>query len=205
MKLSKRKICLIAVLSIVLLCVAGFMWAWFVTRDIRKNVKGALNKSQQVSVKNLILTETKDQKKYWELYAKTGSYDSGARVVVLTEIMGNFYNENQEVILSFKAPVGTYKDDIKLVVLNGGESLFVSKDGTSITADKVTWQGKDSDIIAEGNVRILGNKDFSTVSEKAVFNSDLTIFKIIGNAKTNIYNAGEESKSENTSLFQKGK
>ena len=58
MGLSKKKIYFIVFLSIAILCTAGFLWAWFVTRDIRKNVSGALNQSQKVIVKNLILTET---------------------------------------------------------------------------------------------------------------------------------------------------
>ena len=136
MGLSKKKIYFIVFLSIALLCTAGFLWAWFVTSDIRKNVSGALNKTQKVEVKHLILTETKDHKKYWELYAKTGSYDSALKVVVLTEIIGNFYDEDKNVALSFESPKGTYRDEDKNVILEG-ETLIVSKDGSSILADKI--------------------------------------------------------------------
>ena len=176
--LSKKKIYFIVFLSIALLCTLGFLWAWFVTRDIRKNVAGALNQAQKVEVKNLILTETKNQKKYWELYAKTGSYDSSMQIVVLTGIIGNFYDEDKNVALSFESPKGTYRDSDKNVTLEG-ETLIVSKDGSSILADKIEWGGKNTDIVASGNVRIAKDEDFSTVSEKAVFNSDFTFFKII--------------------------
>ena len=37
----------------------------------------------EITVGNLILTETKDEKVYWELYAKKGSYDSSTGLVVL--------------------------------------------------------------------------------------------------------------------------
>lgn len=200
MGLSKKKIYFIVFLSIAILCTAGFLWAWFVTRDIRKNVSGALNQSQKVIVKNLILTETKEQKKYWELYAKTGAYESSNKVVILTEIIGNFYDKDNNVALSFESPLGTYEDLTKTVTLQG-ETLIVSKDGSSILADKIEWGGKNSDIIATGNVRIKRNKELATTSEKAIFNSDLTFFKIIGNSKTMLF-AKDGEKQEELNLFQ---
>ncbi len=199
MGLSKKKIYLIVFLSIAILCTAGFLWAWFVTRDIRKNVSGALNQSQKVIVKHLILTETKDHKKYWELYAKTGSYESSKKVVVLTEIIGNFYDKDKNVALSFESPKGTYEDSTKTVTLEG-ETLIVSKDGSSILADKIVWGGKNTDITASGNVRIKRNDELATISKKAVFNSDLTFFKIIGDSQTMIFTK-EGQKQEELNLF----
>lgn len=204
MGLSKKKIYFIVFLSIALLCTVGFLWAWFVTRDIRKNVAGALNKTQKVEVKHLILTETKDHKKYWELYAKTGSYDSASKVVVLTGIIGNFYDEDKNVALSFESPKGTYRDEDKNVILEG-ETLIVSKDGSSILADKIEWGGKNTDIVATGNVRITRNEDFATISKKAIFNSNLTAFKIIGDSQVQIF-ATQGKRQKKMDLFgTKGK
>ena len=199
--MSKKKVYFITFLSIALLCVAGFLWAYFVTSDIRKNVQGALNQAQQVQVKNLILTETKDAKKYWELYAKGGSYDSRTKLVILTDIIGNFYNEKQEVVLSFESPKGTYEDGTKLITLEG-ESLFVSKDGSSILADKITWQGKNTDIVATGNVRIKRNDELTTLSEKAVFAPDFTSFKIIGKSQVQIFS--DKAQTEENFINIKG-
>lgn len=202
--LSKKKIYFITFLSIALLCAIGFLWAWFVTRDIRKNVAGALNQSQKVEVKHLILTETKDQKKYWELYARTGSYDSALKAVVLTDIIGNFYDKEKNVALSFESPKGTYTDADKTVTLTG-RTLIVSKDGSSILADKIEWGGKNTDIFAAGNVQITRDEDFATTSNEAVFNSDLTFFKIIGDSEVLIF-APEGKKREDFNLLDaKGK
>ena len=120
------------------------------------------------------------------------------------EIIGNFYDDENNVALSFQSPMGTYQDSTKTVTLQG-ETLIVSKDGSSILADRIEWGGKNSDIIATGNVRIKRNEDLATVSEKAIFNSDLTFFKIIGNSKTMIFSKDGE-KQEKLNLFStKGK
>ena len=190
-KLGKKRIYLIVFISIALLCTLGFLWAYYVTRDIRENVSGALNQAQKVEIKNLILTETKDGKKYWELYAKSGAYDSSLKLVVLSEIMGNFYDKEHNVALSFESSKGTYSDTEKTITLIG-KNLVVTKDGSSLVADKIVWSGKDSDIIASGNVEISRNDEFQTLSDKAVFNSDFTFFKIIGKSKVNIFQTSKK-------------
>ena len=96
--MDKKKIYTIIFASIFAICAFALIWSWWVTREIRSDVQNALNKSQQVEVKNLVLTETKDGKKYWELYAKTGEYDSGSGLVNLNAIIGNFYNKDEEDI-----------------------------------------------------------------------------------------------------------
>lgn len=201
--LNKKKIYIITFSSIALLCLFGFIWSWYVTRDIRKNVQGALNQSQRVEVKHLILTETKNEQKYWELYARTGTYDSSRQVVVLTEIIGNFYDKEKRVALSFESPRGTYDESNKFVTLEG-RTLIVSKDGSSILADKITWGGKDTNIIASGNVQITRDKDFATTSKNAEFNSDLTFFKIIGDSQVQIF-APEGSKQKDINLLKGNK
>lgn len=190
-KLGKKRIYLIVFISIALLCTLGFLWAYYVTRDIRENVSGALNQAQKVEIKNLILTETKDGKKYWELYAKSGAYDSSLKLVVLSEIMGNFYDKEHKVALSFESSKGTYSDTEKTITLIG-KNLVVTKDGSSLVADKIVWSGKGSDIIASGNVKISRNDEFQTLSDKAVFNSDFTFFKIIGKSKVNIFQTSKK-------------
>ena len=61
------------------------------------------------------------------------------------------------------------------------------------------WQGQDEDILAKGNVQFIKNGQIVTKSKEAVFNSDLTVFKVMGNAKTKLY-ADEETKKKYTKL-----
>lgn len=71
--LNKKKIYIILFSLIVLICLSGFIWSFVVTKDIRnsqKTEKGA-EKNQVVSVKNLVLTETKDEENQcWDSAAR---------------------------------------------------------------------------------------------------------------------------------------
>ncbi len=188
--MNNKKIYIIIFSLITAVIVFGFVWSWFVTRNINSGANDAAHREQKVAVSNLILTETKNAKKYWELYAKKGSYTSGEKKAQLQDILGNFYNENQEVVLSLKAELGTYDSDEKIIRLNGNV-LAVSKDGSSILADEMVWMGKNEGIIASGNVKINKNNQLVTTSDRAVFNSELTYFRIEGKSESKVYDKVE--------------
>jgi len=184
--MNKKKIYGLVFSIVALICIGCFIWSWFVTRGIRNKVEENFSKGQQVIVKNLVLTETKDGNVFWQLYAKSGEYESNTGLVILKNIIGNFYNEKNEVVLSFESPQGSYKEANKAIVLDG-ETLIVAQDGSSIMANKIIFKGKDDDIVASGNVRINRNNELITHSEKATFNSELTYFRIDGKSKVKIY------------------
>lgn len=164
----------------------GVIWSCSVTRIVKKNSKNASLKNQHAVVKNIIVTETQNEKKYWEFYAKSGEYNSEHNSILLNDLIGNFYDKNEEVVVSFKSNKGTYDEKSKKVILNG-ENLFVGKNGAQLYADELIWQGQDQDILANGNVQFIQDGKIVTKSKKAVFNSDLTVFKIIGKTKTELY------------------
>lgn len=197
--LNKKKIYIILFSLIVLICLSGFIWSFVVTKDIRnsqKTEKGA-EKNQVVSVKNLVLTETKDEEIYWELYAVKGSYDSSKGTVILDNATGNFYNTDNEVVLSFESDLGTYNEETKQITLRGN-SLVVAHDGSSIRADEIIFKGKGEDIIAKGNVVVSRNEDFVSYANQARFNSELTFFEISGKTQTNVYSEDEVKPQELT-------
>ena len=184
--LNKKKVYTAVFLVVFGICLFGFIWSWVVTRDIRANSVSDDAKTRRVVVENLILTETKDEKVYWELYAKKGSYDSVSGLVILEDAMGNFYNKENEVVLSVESNRGTYKEDQKIITLEG-DTLIVAKEGYSIRADKIVWKGREEDIVATGNVVVGSNDIFQTTSDRATFNYDFTNFKIEGNCVSSIY------------------
>ncbi|MCD8024541.1 MAG: LPS export ABC transporter periplasmic protein LptC, partial [Candidatus Gastranaerophilales bacterium] len=159
---------------------------FMITKDIRKEVSETNAKSQVATVKNLILTETKEENIYWELYAEKGSYDSKAGNVILENAMGNFYNSENEVVLSFKSNLGTYNEQTKAIVLRG-DALIVAHDGSSIKSDEIVYNNKREDITARGNVVVNRNQELISTADSAHFDRELTFFEISGNTKTNIF------------------
>lgn len=194
---NKKKIYIILFLLVVLICLSGFIWSFTVTKDIRKPNAEQNAKNQVVTVKNLVLTETKEGNIYWELYAAKGSYDSKTGDVILTDATGNFYNSDNEVVLSFESNLGTYSENTKTIVLRG-DTLVVAHDGSSIRADEIIFKGQDEDITASGNVIVNRNRDFVSTAEKARFNSELTFFEISGKTQTNVYSKDDAKPLELT-------
>ncbi len=191
--MNKKLVIKITVFVLVIAIVWGFIWSWFITRTVRNNRDNADMKNQHAIVKNIIVTETQDEKKYWEFYAKSGEYNSEHNSVKLNDVIGNFYDKEEIVVVSFKSDCGTYDEKSKKVVLNGN-NLFVGKDGSQLFADELIWQGQDSDILANGNVQFIHDNKLITKAQKAVFNSTLTNFKVMGKAKTRVYGNSEDKK-----------
>ncbi len=197
--MKKRKLFAKILILVLLLAITwGFIWSWSITKTVRKNNSDDKMKNQHAIVKNIIATETKEEKKYWEFYAKSGEYDSEHNSVILNDVIGNFYDKDENVVVSFKSSKGTYDEKTKKVELNG-DNLFVGKDGSQLYADKLIWQGQDKDILANGNVQFIQPNKLVTKSERAVFNSTLTNFKIIGKAKVKVY-TDDETKKKYTQL-----
>ena len=195
----KRKLFLkITILVILVAVVWGFVWSWAITKTVRRNSRNESMKNQHAIVKNIIATETRDEKKYWEFYAKSGEYNSEHNSVVLNDVIGNFYDDNENVVVSFKSTKGTYDEKTKKVKLNG-DNLFVGKDGSQLYADELIWQGSNQDILANGNVQFVQPDKLVTKSQKAVFNSTLTNFKIIGKAIVKVY-ADDDTKKKYTQI-----
>ncbi len=187
--MSKRKIAYIVILlAVVIGCSWAFISAGIITKNFKKEALKNAGEKQEVNVKNLIITETKEDKKYWELYAEKGYYDNQNKVVILYNVIGNFYDKD-EVVLSMESSMGTYSEEKKKVVLYDN-SYFIYKDGTDVRADRFVWQGSDKDITAQGNVVIRKNGELRTFSNEAVLSEKMTNIKIIGRSRTELYKKG---------------
>lgn len=196
--MEKKKIIKIVSIVLGLILLWGLIWSASVTRIVKKNSKDSSMKNQRAVVKNIIVTETQEEKKYWEFYAKSGEYNSEFNSILLNDLIGNFYDKNGEVVVSFKSNKGTYDEKSKKVILNG-DNLFVGRNGSQLYADELIWQGQDKDILANGNVQYIQDNKIITKSQKAIFNSNLTNFRIIGKTKTQLF-ADEKDKKKYTRL-----
>ena len=187
--MSKRKITYIVILSLVVLgCAWAFIIAGVITKNFKKEAINNAGEKQKLNIENLIITETKEDKKYWELYAESGYYDSQNKVAILYNVIGNFYDDDK-VVLSMESSKGTFSEETKKVVLYEN-SYFIYKDGTDVRADRFVWQGNDKDIVAQGNVIIRRNGELRTFSNEAVLTNQMTSVRIKGRSKTELYSKG---------------
>ncbi|MEI8128708.1 MAG: LPS export ABC transporter periplasmic protein LptC [bacterium] len=187
---KKRIIYLILGLVVVGVLAWAFIGAEIITRNFNREQLIGTENRQELDISSIILTETKEDKKYWEIYAEKGYYNSDNKVVILENITGNFYSNN-EVSMSFESSKGTYNEEKSQIILYNNTHIVI-KDGTSLYADRLVWSGSDKDIIADGNIKIKRNRQLLSTAKKAIINPDYSNFKIIGKTVTKLYDLKEK-------------
>lgn len=168
----------------------AFITAGVITRNFNREQLVGTENRQELDIEGIILTETKEDKKYWEIYSETGHYNSDNKIALLENVTGNFYKDN-EVSMSFESSSGTYNEDKKQIIMYNNTHI-VLKDGTSLYCDRLTWSGSDKPILVNGNIRINRNNELVTTAEKAVISADYSSFKIIGKTVTKLYDLKEK-------------
>ena len=173
-----------ALVSVVLL------WSFFSAKILTSNLnrKDLENggDSKQAVVEGIILTETKNEVKYWELYAENGVYNSTEDIASLNDVNANFYKDNH-VSMSIQSSQGAY--DAK----NGTITLFddtyvVIKDGLTLSADKLVWSGSDKPIFAYGHVIVTKGSEFMASADEIEISSEYDNIKIRGNTTSKVFN-----------------
>ena len=188
---SKRRAYLIIGLLIIFVMLWAFISAGIITSNFnRAQLKGTENK-QKVDAVGIIITETKDAKKYFEIYGETGTYSNEASIATLHNVVGNFYKDG-EVAMSFQSSKGTYNATRKIIVLYQ-DTFVVLKDGTTLKADRLRYPGNNEPITAYGNVKITRGSQFSATADEIEISPDFESFIIKGKTTSNIY---EEDKWE---------
>lgn len=184
--IGKKKVLLLIILIIVVFsCLWAFIAASFITNKFKKDINSQNLQQQKVNIDGLLLTETQDSKKLWEVFADTGYYDGKTQVIILEGIIGNFY-QNGLVTASLKSDEGTYNVKTKEVILMKN-SHVIYKDGTYIVADFINWKGKEEDVVAKNNVKIIKKDEFILSAQKAILTKNMTLFKLEGKVNSKIY------------------
>ncbi len=183
---NKKNIAYIVAFSIIVIaCVWAFVSAGMITKTFKNKIVDQTYKNKEANIENLLVTETKDGVKLWEMYAEIGRYSDTDSIVFLEDIIGNFY-EDQKVKASFKADRGTYHSTKKEIILYSNVVL-VYNDGTNLMTDRIEYMGKDADIVAQGNVRIEKPNEAIIYGGKAVLEGDFSDFHIEGRTQTKFY------------------
>ena len=186
---SNRKKLYIIVFSIVIIgCIWAFASAAIITKNFKLDIVNNVVGKEELKVRGVFVTETKDGEKYWEIFADEAQMDSENRTAILYKPIGNFYDKN-EVVMSFKSDKGTYEEGTKKITLYEN-TLIVYKDGTSVTANKFIWAGKDEDIIAQDDVVITrADGAFVIKGQEAVLSNNMTHFMIKDKTESRVYDA----------------
>lgn len=187
---KKKRAYLIIAFIIVFIMFWAFMSASIITGNFNRSQFHGKESGQKVDAVGIIITETKDAKKYFEIYGESGTYNNDENIATLHNVIGNFYKDG-EVAMSFQSSKGTYDEKAKAITLYEN-TYIVLKDDTSLEADRLIWSGSDVDTIAEGNVKIKKGNEMYALADKCIICAGYEKFKIIGKTKTRIY--GKEDK-----------
>ncbi len=174
----RKKAYAIAFLIMAFILLWAFLSAGFLTNGFsRSNIKTGDDR-QELEVSSMILTETKEDTKFWEIYGETGTYNSDEKVALLKNVVGNFYKDN-EVAMSFESSMGTYNEEKNQIILYDN-TYVVMKDGVSLNADRLVWSGSDKEIIATGHIKVSKNGEFIATGDEIIINPDYSHFILKG-------------------------
>lgn len=201
---KKRKAYIGAITAIVGLLLWAFISAGVITHNFNRAQLSVDKDRQEALIQGIILTETKDDKKYWEIYGETGNYDSNNGVAVLNNVVGNFFDDKNQVSMSFESSRGTYNEKKGQIILYE-DTFIVIKDGTTLRTDRLEWSGNDKPVIAHGNIRITRNRQFLATAKKVEISPDYEKFKIIGNAVSKIYDEDGKKSGKDDKLINLGR
>lgn len=187
----KRKAYILGLLTLIGILAWAFISAGVITHNFNRSQLATQEDKQEALINGLILTETKKSEKYWEIYGETGTYNSSNEVALLDNVIGNFYDENNEVSMSFESSHGTYNSKKNEIILYENTTIVI-KDGTTLKTKRLTWSGSNNPVIARGDVVITRNKDFYATADEVEISPDYSTFKIKGNAVSKLYDNKEK-------------
>ena len=187
---NKDKFYIILFSIVAVMLVWAFISAAFITKNFKKDMAANKLDNKKVYVEDLLLTETKEGKKYWEIFAEKGYYEDDKKIAYVADSIGNFY-ENDEVVASFQSPKATINSETGQIMLYDRSKLMY-KDFTSITADEFNYDGQDKPILAKGNVVIENPKKFIINAENVDLTEQMTKITVKGKVVTKIYEKGNK-------------
>ena len=188
---NKDKFYIIVFSVITVALIWAFLSASIITRNFKKDLAENKLGNKKVYVEDLLLTETKNGKKYWEIFADKGYYEDNQKVAFIQNSIGNFYDENGEVVASFQSPQAIIDSETGRIRLFY-RSKLIYKDFTSIVADEFDYRGEDEPVLAKGNVVIENPGKFIITSKDAELTDEMTKITVKGKVLTKIYEEGKK-------------
>ena len=182
---KKKRLYLMIALALIGILLWAFVTAKVITHDFKRHMVGNLQVQQEAIVKGVILTETKNDQKYWEVYGDTGHWNGENGVAQLDGVLANFYKDNK-VTMSLKSSKGTYNSESKVITLY--EDTFIAiEGGITLNADKLTYISSSEPIVAEGHIKVRKDNSLISTADKIVISPNYEDFKIIGHTVSKVY------------------
>lgn len=191
---KKQKVLFWVFVGITFVLLWAFISAGVITHNFNRNILKGDTDKQELEVKSMILTESKEGQKSWEIFGETGEYSSDHKIAILYNVIGNFYKDNK-VNMSFQSSKGTYNEDTRNIDLYDNTYVVLENDIT-VTADHVTYFSDTKTIIADGHVKINKQGSFIATANELTVNSNFTVFKIKGNTISRIYESKDSKQSK---------
>ena len=184
--LDKRKqIYTLSILAVIFVMLWAFISAGVITANFNRAQLKNQENEQKVDALGIIITETKEGRKYFEIYGENGHYSNDHSIATLNNVIGNFYKDN-EVSMSFQSSKGTYDENTGVITLFDN-TYIVLKDGISLKTDKLIWSGSDKETIADGHIVIKKGDDMLSTADKCIIGAGYDKFKIKGNTITKVF------------------
>jgi LPS export ABC transporter protein LptC len=182
---KKKRVYLMIALALTGVLLWAFATAKLITHDFKRQISDNKQPQQEAVVKGVILTETKDDTKYWEVYGDTGHWDGNSGIAQLDGVLANFYKDNK-VTMSLKSSKGTYNSESKVITLY--EDTFIAiEGGITLNADKLTYVSSSDPIVAEGHIKVRKDNSLISTANKIIISPNYEDFKIIGNTVSKVY------------------
>lgn len=182
---KKKRLYVITLLGIAGVLAWAFITASVITHDFKKHMASQNVDDQKAVVNGIILTETKNEVKYWEIYGESGQWDSQNGIAQLNKVIANFYKDG-EVTMSLTSSKGTYNSEKRDIILYN-DTFIVLKDGITLNADRLHWIDSTSPIVAEGHIKIQKGKELLSTADKIVISPNYDKFQISGNTVSKVY------------------
>ena len=189
---KKQKMYVIVSGAITLILLWSFFSAKLLTSGLNRKDLAQNGESQQALVEGIILTETKNEEKYWEIYGDTGLYDSKQDTASLNNVHANFFKDNK-VSMSIVSSKGSYDAKTKTITLYE-DTYLVIEQGLTLSADKLIYKGSNEPILAYGNVIVTKGDEFMANADEIEISADYSNIKIKGNTTSKIYNGSNNEK-----------
>lgn len=181
---KRTKFSIIFIITLFILITIAFIYAGKWTKDFQEFLTSQ-GSVEHATVRDVVITETKNGIKDWEVYSAMAEYDNDNVTATMHDIVGNYYKDG-EVVMSFTAPTGTYNSDTKKIELLESVKV-VGKNNIKLTTDKISWVTTEDKVYAEGNVIVNKNDEIIAISNKGSITKDFKEMEIMDNAELRVY------------------